>query len=297
MKEANVIGTSVLFRFCIWLACCLISITSYAGSPVWKVSKGEQYLYVGGTIHMLASSDYPLPDAFERAYTASSKLVFETDISQLNSPELQRYIAGKVAFQDGRTLRQALKPETFKLLEQHLQAQGVPVESVLGLRPGMVSVTLTLMELQRLGMAGTGVDEFFHQKAISDGKALGELETAMSQIDFLADLGKGYEDELILHTLEEVKMIPQLMADTKRAWRTGQLSQLEPLMIEPMVENYPELYQTLLVNRNNLWMPQIYQMLEDDTVEFILVGALHLVGKDGLLDQLEANGYSVERLK
>jgi len=37
-------------------------------------------------------------------------------------------------------------------------------------------------------------------------------------------------------------------------------------------------------------------MLEDDTVEFILVGALHLVGKDGLLDQLEANGYSVERL-
>jgi len=32
-------------------------------------------------------------------------------------------------------------------------------------------------------------------------------------------------------------------------------------------------------------------------VEFILVGALHLVGKDGLIDQLEAKGYSVEMVK
>ena len=291
------IGVKVLFSFCITLLCCVVSVSATAGSPVWKISKGEQHLYVGGTIHMLASSDYPLPDAFERAYTASSKLVFETDIDQLNSPELQQYIAQKVVFHDGRTLRQALKPETFTLLEEHLKEQGVPLESVMGLRPGMVSVTLTLMELQRLGMAGTGVDEFYHQKAVADGKALGELETAMSQIDFLADLGKGYEDELILHTLEEVKMIPQLMAETKRAWRSGQLSQLEPLMIEPMLEDYPELYQTLLVDRNNLWMHQIDQMLEDDTVEFILVGALHLVGKDGLIDQLEAKGYSVEMVK
>ena len=63
------------------------SINVHAESPVWKVSHGDNHLYLGGTIHLLGKDDYPLPPAFEKAYQDSSKLVFEADIQKFQSPD------------------------------------------------------------------------------------------------------------------------------------------------------------------------------------------------------------------
>lgn len=44
-------------------------------------------------------------------------------------------------------------------------------------------------------------------------------------------------------------------------------------------------------------MPHIEGMMNNKPVELILVGALHLVGKDGLLQQLRNKGYIVKKFK
>ena len=63
-----------------------------------------------------------------------------------------------------------------------------------------------------------------------------------------------------------------------------------------MRDEFPAAYQTLLVNRNNAWMGKIEGMAESAQTEFVVVGALHLAGTDGLLEQLDARGYRVTRL-
>lgn len=276
---------------------CLLSTSLFASSPVWKVTHGENTLYLAGTIHVLSRSDYPLPEAFDLAYSKSKRLIFETDIDQIKSPEMQRYFLSKMAYQDGHRLNQFLSAETFLALEDKLQAQGIPIQNMMGFKPGFVGTTLTVLELQRLGMAEDGVDDFFFQKAKTNGKPIGQLETVESQIDFISQMGVGNEDALIRHMLDEINQIPQLMAATKTAWRKGELSSLEEVLLTPLVEEYPDVYQTLLVNRNNLWMPQLYRMLDTPETEFVLVGALHLIGKDGLLEQLQAKGYHLEQLR
>ena len=42
------------------LLVALLPTVLIAESSVWKVSKGEQSLYIGGTCHILRSADYPL---------------------------------------------------------------------------------------------------------------------------------------------------------------------------------------------------------------------------------------------
>jgi hypothetical protein len=61
--------------------------------------------------------------------------------------------------------------------------------------------------------------------------------------------------------------------------------------------DFPEIYQALLIDRNNTWIAQIEAMSKTAEVEFILVGALHLVGSDGLLSMLSSRGYQITQLQ
>lgn len=279
----------------IFLFCCLF-VTSQvlADTSLWKVSKPGSHLFVGGTVHVLSADDYPLPEEFEQAYRQSSKLVFETDIAAVGSIEFQQQMMAAMMYTDGRTLRSELKPGTYSELEKYCQTAQFPLESIQSLKPGMVSMLLTVYELGRLGMAESGVDSYFHQRALTDGKALGQLETAQQQLEFIVAMGAGQEDDLILSTIGDMRELPLMMTELKTAWREGDKAQLVSLGIEPMQEEFPSIYNSLLVDRNQAWLPQVDAMLQTAETELVLVGALHLVGEDGLLAQLASKGYTVQ---
>ena len=82
----------------------------------------------------------------------------------------------------------------------------------------------------------------------------------------------------------------------KAAWRKGDNRELIKVALAPWLADFPELYQSLLVKRNTAWLPQLEAMLASPEVEYVLVGALHLVGKDGVINMLESRGYQVEQL-
>ncbi len=282
---------------------CLLSLFvlfsihfAQAGSPVWKVSKGNKHLFIGGTIHVLSQADYPLPLSFEKAYSQSSQVVFETDIRKLKSPEFQKTLMQRVIYSDGRTLQQVLNAETYRALEEFFSSRGVPMANLVKFKPGMISITVTMMELQRLGLVGAGVDEFYNLRAINDQKEMGQLETAKEQLELIATMGDGRENELINYTLRDVKELPLLMKSLKELWRRGDMEKLEKLILEPFRQDFPKVYYNFLVHRNNGWMPQIEAMLETEDTEFVLVGTLHLVGEDGVIERLVSKGYEVEML-
>ncbi|MCK4841351.1 MAG: TraB/GumN family protein [Methylococcales bacterium] len=274
----------------------IIPFHAFADTSVWRISKGDSELFIGGTIHVLSESDYPLPTEFDLAYKRSDKLVFETDLSAMAQPEIQQQLLQRVMYKEGRTLKDDLSVSTYQALSDYLAALGMTVELFNQYKPPMVMITLVMAELQRLGMTQVGVDNYFNRKAIVDGKMLGELESVQVQFSVIENMGKGQEDEMILSTIAEMKELPLIMDDMKTAWRTGNMAQLEKLGITPMKQEFPALYQLLLVERNNAWLPKIVTMLNTPEVEFILVGALHLVAKDGVISKLRELGYKVEVL-
>ena len=274
----------------------ILNAFCHAASPVWKVSKGESTLYLGGTVHVLAKSDYPLPEPFNQAYQASTKVIFETDMQQVKTLEFQQAMMTGMMYQDGRTLKTVLSKATYAQLQQFMAERSMPIELFQSFKPSMVMLTLTMAELQRLGLGEAGVDAYFFTKAISDGKQLGELETPGQQLQYLSAMGEGKEDEFISYSLDEMKHLPAMMSEMKAAWVSGDLEQLHEIGIESMRRDFPNMYKHLLVERNNNWMPQLISMLANHEVELVLVGALHLVGEHGLLEQLGQKGYTVQQL-
>lgn len=279
-------------------ALCLLvaSASSFAASPVWKVSKGDQTLFLGGTVHVLSQSDYPLPDAFDKAYKQAKTLAFETDLLAAQTPEFSQQLMAKMMFNDGQTLKSALNAKTYQALEAHLSSRGVPIANMLQFKPSMMSITLTMIELQRLGMAGTGVDEYYFMKGQGDAKSVLTLETPAEQIDFLANLGQGQENEMIELSLKDAKEMPEMMGKLKTAWRVGDNKALAKVALDPWVKDFPQMYNDLIVKRNNNWLPLLEKMLKTPETELVLVGALHLVGDDGVLTLLKKKGYTIENL-
>ncbi len=199
-------------------------------------------------------------------------------------------------YTDGQSLKTVLKPDTYTKLEEHCASRSIPLPAINNMQVGLASVTLTMLELQRLGIAGTGVDEYFSTKAMQDGKTLAALETSEQQLTYLKQMGKGKEDQFILYTLNDVENLPNIMRAIKDAWRTGDSQQLEKLAVLPYINEFPGIYQSLLVKRNQAWLEKIKTMLATPEVEFVLFGALHLIGDQGVIEQLKSAGYQVEMM-
>jgi len=152
---------------------------------------------------------------------------------------------------------------------------------------------LTSLQLQKLGIDAAGVDRHFNERAHKDNKPVAELETLETQLQFLANMGQGREDELIISTIKENQQLATLMQAMLSAWRNGDNARLDRDFVAPMRNEFPSIYRDILVTRNKNWLPHIKAYMDTPEVELILVGTLHLVGRDGLIQQLERDGYTI----
>jgi uncharacterized protein len=268
-----------------------------ADSSVWKVTRNGNTVYLGGTIHLLRTSDLPLPAEFDQAFAASSRLFFETDIAKIQSTEMQRVIATRGMFTDGKSLESVLTPEAWKVAEAYARKSGLPFEQVKQFKPWLFIVVLAQVELQKMGISAEGVDLRLSKQAAAAGKKTGELESFEQHVDYLVNLGAGHESEMVKSSIEDLAEMPQVINKLIAAWKTGDLATIDTFMLDDMRVKYPGIFKDLIVSRNNLWLPKIEDMLKTPEVEFVLAGAGHLAGKEGLIAQLKAKGCVVEQVK
>ena len=273
----------------------LLSVSVSADTSLYEITKGDQKIYLGGTIHVLRTSDYPLPAEFEQAYESAKILVLETDLKKASSPEFGQQMAQAFKYSDGKNLSQDLQPKLWQELQAFADERQFPLGQMSMFKAMFVSLTLSVAEMQRKGFGvGQGVDSYFYQKAILSGKATQELETTdevLVQLKALADMDANL---VIKGTLRDLHKMDGALEKALKYWRAGDLDKLDKEMAADMRKETPEVYQQLLIARNQAWLPKIEQMFASPEVELVLVGSLHLSSKDGLLAQLKKRGYKIK---
>lgn len=272
----------------------LVSLAVQAESSVWRVSKGTDQLWIGGTVHLLPPAQYPLPAEFDAAFQQSNVLVMETDLSQMQEPANARLLQQQLMYPAGTVLSSKLSGTTRQLLETLLQKHRLTLSQVEQWKPGMLVTQLTLLDLQQQGFSSPGVDQHFLTLALQQRKTLKYLEPIEFQLKLLGDLGAGREDLFLQHALSDVIDSRDLMAKTLRAWRAGDLKQVEQLVLAPVKATDVKTYQQMFVDRNQAWLPQIQALFGNKDQELVLVGLGHLAGPEGLLALLQQAGYQVE---
>ncbi len=269
---------------------------SLADSPVWQVSKAGKYFYLGGTVHLLSKDDYPLPKGYQLAYDDSQALVLEIDLGKTTGPSFQKKLMQLMSYPAGERLQHHMSKKMYLRLAKYFHKNGKNINDFNHFKAGYISMLLTVFELQKLKMAGTGVDQHFFELAEKDKRMVVGLEGLQEHFSALSSMGEGYEDALIAHSLEELKVLPKQLADMKQAWKTGNLKTFEKVSIAPIQQNFPKLYYDILVKRNQAWLPKIASLINASKVSLVLVGNAHLAGKDGLVHQLKLKGFTLQQL-
>lgn len=266
---------------------------------LWKVSDADNSVYLLGSFHLLKVDDYPLPAEVDRAFDAAESLLFEVDPQAMTAPETLATMQKYMAYEDGTRLSTALPKATLDKLETMVSAGGGSLAALEHSEPWAVSLGLVLGITQSMGFRpDLGVDRHLMERAAQAGKPTGGLETVEDQFRAMDSVPHAEQAKGLEEFLDDPRKMVRQMGDMHAWWRAGDAGRLDAEMRAEMAKDTPETYRLLNLARNQAWLPLVEQRLteskSDDTL--VVVGALHLLGEDGLVEQLRGKGYTVERL-
>jgi uncharacterized protein YbaP (TraB family) len=264
-------------------------------SSLWSIQTQSNTFYLLGSLHVLKQDAYPLAAAIGSAYADCRKIVFETDIAALQEPAMQAKMLQLGLYPQGSNLLQDLDGSTRKLLERKMSALGLPLEQFTRFKPWFMALTLTTLELQRMGFNPLyGVDVHFFNKARTDAKEIGFLESAELQLNLLGNMVKKDQIAFLNQTLKDLEIVNELAADLVKFWKTGNAQGLHELLFRSF-KDYPHLHDRLLIQRNKKWVEEIEALIRENKNILFVVGAGHLVGPQSVVDLLEQRGYKVKQ--
>lgn len=266
---------------------------------LWKVSGAQgSELYLLGSFHLLKADDYPLSADVDRAFAGAQRLLFELSPEEMNSPQLATQMMQAALRRDGRQLKDDLDPATWQRLERWGVANNMPVDRLAGLKPWFVGLTVSIAQMNQQGLdPKSGLDRHLMDRAAQANKPASGLESAASQIAMLDSMSADEQRQLLREALEQVDKGDVQSRQLHDAWRRGDDVMLWRDMAAQMKREYPGLYQRINVDRNNAWLPSLQQWLQPGRGNtLVVVGALHLLGSDGVVEKLRAQGYKVERI-
>jgi uncharacterized protein YbaP (TraB family) len=252
-------------------------------------------LYLAGSIHALGPDAYPLSAAMENAFRTSGTLVEEVDLGQADLSAAVPMLLAQGMYRDGRSFENVVSKETAALVAGRLKETGLPLDMMRAMKPWMVMLVLTALEAQKAGLdASLGLDKYFFDKAKAAGKPVVGLETVQSQVDRFDRMPEALQEQLLQSTVRELDTGRDTLNAMVSAWKRGDAAAIEK-MSRVSFDEYPAAYTSIIVERNRNWIPQIEACFSKSMPCFVVVGAAHLVGPDGLLALLAQKGYRLEQ--
>jgi uncharacterized protein YbaP (TraB family) len=267
---------------------------SAAGSAsVWKVSgPNGGTLYLGGSIHALRGSDYPLPSAFDRAFDASTRIVFEANPQDVKGGGKRFLKAG--LYPKGDSLKNHVDPRTYKYLCRFFGLLNMPEEKFKAYRPWLLALMLQAPQLHGLS-SELGVEGFLSKRAQANSKPVSGLESLPEGVEIFARLSERESEAFLLLTFIPAEPGSADAARLTNAWRRGDVELIARVDTESF-RDFPSLEERIINARNRNWIPKIEGFLRSDQTCFVVVGVGHMGGPRGLLALLRARGYKIEHL-
>ncbi len=279
------------------LAVILIAVTYFsypsarASSCVWKViGPSGGLLFLGGSVHALRPTDYPLPSAYNRAFDASSRLVFEVDPKA--SSEAMKDLTKAGQYPKGDSLRNHVDPRTYDYLRRFFALRKIPEEKFTTFKPWFINLLLSSPSTEHFNL---GVERFLTQRALANSKSMSALESVKEHNQVFEGLtDRESEAVLLILFINAGRETPEGV-NIVDAWRRGDADTIAS-RIRDSYRDFPAFRDRLLGNRNRNWVPKIESYLRSGQTYFVVVGAGHMGGHDGLLALLRLRGCKIEQL-
>jgi uncharacterized protein YbaP (TraB family) len=273
------------------------SLSQSNKSFLWKVQSKTNTVYVLGSIHYLKKEMYPLDEKIEKAFEQSEILVVEADVANISKEDIQKLMENAF-YTENDTLQKNVSAETYGLVKKKLEELGASLEVANKYKPWFLGLNLVSLEALKLGFdPNYGIDRYFLEKAAERKKIL-ELESLEYQFKLFSALSKKDQESFLLYILKDIKVLDRELDKLVKAWSAGDEKGIELIMTKSIKEDKRliPIYEKLVVERNRKMVSKIEEYLKEKETFFVVVGAGHLVGNQGIIELLKGKGFSLEQL-
>jgi uncharacterized protein YbaP (TraB family) len=267
---------------------------------LYRISHAGRVAYLFGTVHVGTRGFYPLPPEVSRALGGANRVVVELD-TRTNQDYL-RALALHGRYMGGDDIRSHLPAPTLRALTDALHARGISLASMAGYKPWLVANLLLSTELERKGYTRSdGVERALLEQARRRGLRVTQLESAEYQLALYDSMDEASSARYLREVLDGLAdgralRTAQGVID---AWASGDVRALDVVLQESTTGPgaMAEFTRRVLLGRRNPDMADhIERLMREDSVTFVGVGLLHLLGANGLPQLLAQRGYLVERV-
>ncbi len=272
---------------------------------IWEVNNDKNNtlhrLYLMGSIHFGDQSMYPLPATIMEKFNSSNQLAVELDITRIDPTQIQIIFAKLGTYSKGKQdLRSSIANKTWEQLEHVSSQMGGSAESFNAMKPWLVAMQLITNQLIVSGyQEAYGIDRFFLAEATMAKKRIIELETMESQLNLLASFSSEEQEAFLAQSLTDFSSSPKMLHQLFEAWKSGDEQFIEELLLRGAMGfglGMENMYQQIIVDRNNVMTRRAEELLQQPGESFFLVGLGHLVGNKGIVAQLKSKGYILNKL-
>ncbi|MGJ0514528.1 MAG: TraB/GumN family protein [Methylomicrobium sp.] len=266
---------------------------------LWQVSDEDNTVYLLGSFHMLKAEDYPLAAAVNKAFDDAEKIYFEVSPDELNNPDRVKSIMKAGFITGGATLEQSLPAETWHRMQKYCEANRLPLDTFQTMKPWLAAVTIASLEIAKAGyLPDLGLDKHYMEMADIARKETAGLETLSQQFGVFDQMDPKEQELFLNQTLKDMQD-PRQLHELHKRWRNGDAEGLLQLLRQNTVNEIPEFYRRLNSERNRAWVPQISAFLREnhEGSALVVVGSLHLLGSDGLIELLKQQGFRAVRMQ
>ena len=276
----------------------LLLSTAAAGGPLplWEIESADNRILIMGSVHFLRPTDWPLRPALNEAYELADTITMEINMATMDQLAMQSAISALSIHPDGRSLQDLMGRAAFAEAEELATALNIPLAMFESFEPWFAALSVTQLRMVQLGFdPAWGVESMLTRKALQDNKSLAELETVAEQLSFMDRLDADTQRRFLLESLEDGATVANEVDAIVNAWTAGDTGALENSLLEGL-DKAPRLYDALLVQRNRNWVEPIAALRDEPGNHLVVVGAMHLVGEDSVLEMLSEAGVKSRQL-
>jgi uncharacterized protein YbaP (TraB family) len=260
---------------------------------LWRISGNELSYpsYLFGTIHMIPSGDYFLPEGTLQAFDTAQMLFLEIDMSELEDPVKQLELMQQSFMKGDTTLKDLVTEEDYALIRDHFAEMGIPVFFLERIKPMFLSVFADgSISPNSLNDGSIKVYEMeFADMAERYGIPVGGLETLDFQMGIMDAIPYQEQADMLVESIKMENVAGSQYDSLVQLYVSQDIAAMYSSFDQDDLSVYDSL---LLIDRNHSWIPLMVEQMKTRSC-FFAVGAAHLGGPDGVIALLRKEGYRV----
>lgn len=281
--------------------CGTLPVSAYSASQknfLWRIQSKSSTVFLLGSIHVLKKDAYPLSKTIEDAFEKSDALAVEANVNDVKQIDINSLL-GNALYSGNDNLEKHITAATYSLVTQEIDRLGLPPDLALKQKPWFLGLTLQSLALLNAGYDPQyGIDVHFLAKAEGKKKIL-ELESVDQQLDLLSGMNDEEQEIFLRYSLKDLQLVAQEADAMVKAWKAG-----SPKLLAAILEKSTKddkkfssfFYDRFVWKRNKRISAVIKTYLKTPGTYFVVVGAAHLLGEQGIIELLKNDGYNVDHL-